>query len=77
MVYGDGSPDIRSGRSSCLITAAPCAPLPPITRIIFFSELDLKDVKSKKLKHAIENLLTYMLLLCVFDEQYVSISLLI
>ncbi len=65
MVYGDCSPDIRSGRSNCLITAAPCAPLPPITRIIFFLEMDLRDFKSRKSKHAIENLLTYILLFCI------------
>jgi hypothetical protein len=47
MVYGDCPPDVRSGRSNCLITAGPCAPVPPITRIIFFVGVDLKGYKSR------------------------------
>jgi hypothetical protein len=68
MVYGDGAPDVRSGRSKCLITAAPCAPEPPIIRIIFFVEVDLNDFKSRKSKYATVNFFTYIFSFCLYER---------
>lgn len=39
IAYGDGEPSAQ-GSSRDFITARPCAPVPPMTRMIFFSSTE-------------------------------------